>query len=239
MARPVIGISAAIEPARWGPWDAPATILSRSYADRVQASGAVPMLLPPGPVPVEAPDDVLAPLDALVLSGGADIDPTAYGAARHPETRWMRPERDRAELALARRALALGLPMLGICRGMQLLNVATGGTLVQHLPDELGHNRHQPTPGTFSEHDVRLEPVSLAARAAGAERVTVKSHHHQGVDELGEGIVATGWSEPDGIVEAIELADNRFVLGVLWHPEESQPAVLASLIEASARPPER
>jgi putative glutamine amidotransferase len=182
---------------------------------------------------------VLAPLDALVLSGGADIDPTAYGAARHPETRWMRPERDRAELSLARRALALGLPMLGICRGMQLLNVATGGTLVQHLPDELGHNRHQPTPGTFSEHSVRLEPGSLAARAARAERVTVKSHHHQGVDELGEGIIATGWSEPDGIVEAIELADGRFVLGVLWHPEESQPAVLASLIEAAARPPER
>jgi putative glutamine amidotransferase len=236
MARPVIGISAAIEPARWGPWDAPATILSRTYADGVQAAGAVPMLLPPGPVSEDAPDDVLAPLDALILTGGADIDPIVYGATPHPETTWVRPERDRAELALARRALALGLPVLGICRGMQLLNVATGGTLVQHLPDELGHSRHQPTPGSFSEHDVRLEPGSLAARALGAERVTVKSHHHQGVDGLGDGIVATGWSEPDGIVEAIELADARFALGVLWHPEEdSESQLVRSLVDASRR----
>jgi putative glutamine amidotransferase len=220
MARPVIGISAAIEPARWGPWDAPAMILSRSYADGVQASGAVAMLLPPGPVPVDAPDDVLAPLDALILTGGADIDPGAYGAARHPETRWVRPERDRAELSLARRALTLGLPVLGICRGMQLLNVATGGTLVQHLPDELGHTRHQPTPGSFSEHDVRLEPGSLAACAVGADRVTVNSHHHQGVAELGEGLVASGWSDRDDLVEAIELPGRDFALGVLWHPEQ-------------------
>jgi putative glutamine amidotransferase len=220
MVRPVIGISAAIEPARWGPWDAPAMILSRSYADGVQASGAVAMLLPPGPVPVDAPDDVLAPLDALILTGGADIDPGAYGAARHPETRWVRPERDRAELSLARRALTLGLPVLGICRGMQLLNVATGGTLVQHLPDELGHTRHQPTPGSFSEHDVRLEPGSLAACAVGADRVTVNSHHHQGVAELGEGLVASGWSDRDDLVEAIELPGRDFALGVLWHPEQ-------------------
>jgi putative glutamine amidotransferase len=232
-SRRVVGICAAIEPARWGPWDAPATLLSRSYSDGVQAAAAVPMLLPPGPVSEAAPDDVLARLDALILAGGADVDPSAYGAAPHPETTWVRPERDRAELALARRALELGMPVLGICRGMQLLNVARGGTLVQHLPDEVGHRRHQPTPGAFSEHDVRLEPGSLAARVAGAERVTVKSHHHQGVDELGEGVAASGWSEPDGIVEAIELEDGRYALGVLWHPEENQPAVLASLIDAA------
>jgi putative glutamine amidotransferase len=231
MALPVIGVSAAIEPARWGPWDAPATILSRSYADGVQAAGAVPMLLPPGPVAADAADDVLAPLDALILTGGADIDPSAYGAMRHPETTWMRPERDRAELALARRALALDLPVLGICRGMQLLNVATGGTLVQHLPEELGHTRHQPAPGEFSEHNVRLEPGSLAARAAGAERVSVHSHHHQGVAELGEGLIATGWAEGDDLIEAIELPGRDFALGVLWHPEQ-EPAdpVIRSLV---------
>jgi putative glutamine amidotransferase len=124
--------------------------------------------------------------------------------------------------------------VLGICRGMQMLNVACGGTLVQHLPDAVGDDRHCHTPGAFSDHSVRLEPGSLAARAVGAERTEVKSHHHQAVDELGEGLVASGWSEPDGLVEALERHDRRHVLGVLWHPEEDERSrVIGALVEAA------
>jgi putative glutamine amidotransferase len=231
MPRPVIGVCAAIEQARWGPWDEVATLLPRSYSDAVQRAGGLPILLAPDPVTAESPDEVLERLDALILAGGADIDPGAYGAEPHPEIRRPSPERDRFELALTGRALERGMPMLGICRGMQALNVARGGTLVQHLPQELGDDRHQPEPGTFTEHEVRLEPGSLAARAAGAERISVKTHHHQGVAELGEGLVATGWSEPDGIVEAIELAGRGFALGALWHPEEDpEDGLIPSLV---------
>jgi putative glutamine amidotransferase len=125
------------------------------------------------------------------------------------------------------------MPVLAICRGMEVLNVARGGTLVPHLPDRLGHDDHRHTPGAFGDHEVRLEPGSLAARAAGADRITVKSHHHQGVDELGEGVRATGWAVGDGLVEAVELADHSFALGVLWHPEEDgRSRVIGSLVEA-------
>ena len=220
MPRPVIAVCAAIEQARWGPWDEVATLLPRSYSEAVQRAGGLAIMLAPDPVTADSPDEVLERLDALILAGGTDIEPGSYGADPHPETKRVSPERDRFELALTERALERGMPVLGICRGMQVLNVARGGTLVQHLPQELGDDRHQPEPGTFTQHEVRLEPGTLAARAAGAERISVKTHHHQGVAELGEGLVATGWSEPDGIVEAIELADERFGLGVLWHPEE-------------------
>jgi putative glutamine amidotransferase len=127
------------------------------------------------------------------------------------------------------------MPVLGICRGMQILNLARGGTLVQHLPDLLGHGNHRHTPGAFSDHEVRLEPGSLAEAAAGAERVTVKSHHHQGVDELGEGLTVTGWSVPDDLVEAIELRDHPFALGVLWHPEEDERSRVVEALVAAAR----
>jgi putative glutamine amidotransferase len=233
MARPVIGVCAAIEQARWGAWDEVATLLPRSYSEAVQGAGGLAVLLAPDPVLADSPDEVLERLDALILAGGADIEPGSYGAQPHPEIRRASPERDRFELAMARRAFERGMPVLGICRGMQVLNVARGGKLVQHLPQELGDDRHQPEPGTFTEHDVRLEPGSLASRAAGAERISVKTHHHQGVAEPGEGLVATGWSEPDGIVEAIELADRGFALGVLWHPEEDAASrIIPSLVEA-------
>ena len=234
MGRPVIGLCAAIEQARWGPWDEPATLLPRSYADAVQAAGGIAVLLPPDPAAAEEPGEVIERLDALVLAGGSDVDPGSYGSAPHAKTVRTRPERDRFELALAREAIERHVPVLGICRGMQVLNVARRGTLVQHLPDEVAGDRHQPQPGTFTEHEVRLEPGSLAARAAGAERLVVKTHHHQGVSELGEGLVATGWSDEDGVVEAIELPGDDFVLGVLWHPEEDPgnqviPSLLARL----------
>jgi len=229
-----VGICAAIEEVRWGPWEDVATMLPRSYANAVQRSGGVALVIPPDEAAVEDPDLVLGRVDALVLAGGSDVDPTSYGETPHPQTQRVWPERDRFELALARRALKRDMPLLGICRGMQMLNVALGGTLVQHLPDMVGHETHRDTPGWFGEHEVRLEPGSLAAKAAGRDRITVKSHHHQGLDRLGEGLVASGWSITDELVEAVELRDHSYVLGVLWHPEEDrQSHVIESLVEAA------
>ena len=240
MSRPVIGVSAALEHARWGPWAEEVVLLPRSYMDAVRGAGGLPLLLPPDPSAADSPDEVLDHVDALVLVGGSDIDPASYGAAPHPEIVRVRPERDRFELALARRMLERDMPLLGICRGMQVLNVAGGGTLIQHLPEELDHELHQPVPGEFAEHGVRLAPGSLAARAAGAERITVKTHHHQGVAKLGEGLVPTGWSETDDLIEAIELPERAFALGVLWHPEEGEGIrIIPSLVEAASRPPRR
>ena len=207
----------------------------RPYATAVQAAGALALLLPPDDAAAKSPDALLDRIDALLLAGGADIDPASYGAKPHPETKGTWPERDRFELALAHRALERDMPVLGICRGMELLNVALGGTLVQHLPDVLGTNDHRKVPGAFGDHEVRLEPGSLAARAVGAERATVKSHHHQGLDELGDGLRASGWSVPDELVEAVELPDRRFTLGVLWHAEQDERSkVIAALVEAAS-----
>jgi putative glutamine amidotransferase len=232
MSRPVVGICASVERARWGGWDVEANITPRAYTLAAARSGAQAIVLPPDDATAEAPDEALDMIDALVLAGGSDLDPASYGARPHPETKGARPERDRFELALAHRALDRELPVLGICRGMELLNVALGGTLEQHLA-RLDVHRH--TPGAFCDHAVRLEPGSLAARAVGAERTEVKSHHHQGIAELGEGLVATGWSEPDGLVEAIELADGRWALGVLWHPEEDERSRVLGALTAEAR----
>jgi putative glutamine amidotransferase len=164
---------------------------------------------------------VLDLLDALVVTGGAgDLDPALYEEERHPETGPVQEERDAYELALVRGALEREMPVLGICRGMQILNVAYGGTIEQHLPDVLGHEEHRHTPGTFADHEVRLVPDSLAARAAGSERTPAKSHHHQGIKEV------TGWAVEDDAVEALEDPSCSFVLGVLWHPEEDENSQL-------------
>jgi putative glutamine amidotransferase len=230
----VIGVCAAVERVRWGPWDQPVTMVPRTYSAAIQAAGAIAVILPPDPAAAEAPDAFLDRIDALLLAGGADLAPASYGAPSHPAIRQVWPERDRFELALARRAVDRRLPVLAICRGMELLNVALGGTLIQHLPEAIGSDRHVHTPGTFGDHEVRLAPGSLAARAVGAERTVVKSHHHQGVDMLGDGLVATGWSVPDEVIEAIELDRDDFVLGVLWHPEEDESSrVIGSLAEAA------
>lgn len=210
----------------------------RSYARAVQATGALAFLLPPDEAAIEDPDRLLDRLDGLMLAGGADVDPASYGAEPDPQTKGVWPERDAFELALIRRALKRELPVLGICRGMQMLNVACGGTLDQHVPDCLGGDeRHRHTPGTYGDHDVALAPGSLAAGAAGGERVAVKSHHHQGVDRIGEGLEVTGHSIPDDVVEAIEMPrgdSGRYALGVLWHPEEDvRSSVIGSLVEAA------
>ena len=227
-----VGICAAVERARWGVWDQVITMAPRGYATAVQKAGGIALILPPDPR-TEAAEPILEHIDALLLAGGADVNPATYGAKPHPETANTRPERDAFEVELTRRALERGMPVLGVCRGMHLLNVAVGGTLIQHLPDVVGHDEHRHTPGSFGDHEVRLRPGSLAARAIGAERTAVKSHHHQGLDRLGDGVVATGWSEPDEVVEAIEMEGRPYALGVLWHPEEDERSrVIGSLVEA-------
>ena len=230
--RPVVGICAALHPARWTVWtDVEANLSPRTYSVGVSAAGGVPVVLPADEVGAREPDQVLDLLDALILSGGADIDPSLYGEEALDETQPTRLARDEFEAALARRAIERALPVLGVCRGMELLNVVRGGTLEQHLPET---ERHLQTPGRFSDHAVRLEPGSLAARAVGRELLAVRSHHHQGLARLGEGVVPVGWSEPDGVIEAIELAGQAYALGVLWHPEEDvESRVVAWLVEAA------
>ena len=239
MGRPVIGMCSALEQARWSVWDQQAVLLPRNYVDAVQRGGGLALLVPPDPQLVDDPDELLDRLDGLLLAGGADIDPAAYGEAAHPETVGTVPERDAFEIALLSRALERDMPVLAICRGLQVMNVARGGTLHQHLPERFGHHDHRRMAGSFdgADHDVRLQEGSLAARVAGATQHATKSHHHQGIDRLGEGLVVTGWSTLDELPEAVELPDHRFALGVQWHPEadEASPLIAALVAEAAAQ----
>jgi putative glutamine amidotransferase len=237
MERVLIGISAAIERARWTVWDQPALLTPVSYVHALQRAGALVITLPPDPAVAAEPDALLDLLDGLMLVGGSDIDPDAYGAPHHPLTVGTDPTRDSFEIALVRRALARDLPVLGICRGMQLINVARGGTLLQDLPEHYGHEDHRRVPGSFdgSDHLVRLAPGSLAARAAGEERHTTLSHHHQGVQRLGDGLVVSGWSCVDDLPEAIEDPTRTFALGVQWHPEADERSRLIGALVAAAR----
>jgi putative glutamine amidotransferase len=195
-------------------------------------------MIPPDAELEDNPDQALDVIDGLILAGGDDIDPSAYGAERHPMTKHTVPERDRAELALARRAIERDMPVLGICRGMQLINVARGGTLVQHLPEHLGHQEHRRVLGSFdgSDHDVVLSEGSLAAGAAGELAHATKSHHHQGIDRLGDGLIVSGVSTLDDLPEAVELPGCRFVLGVQWHPEaDPGSSVIEAFVDAAGR----
>ena len=227
----MVGICAAVEEVSWGAWRLLSNLTPRAYSDAVQAADGLALVLPPDDAVAESPEQALELIDALLLAGGSDVDPASYGARPHPETRGTRPERDRFELALAHGALERDLPVLGICRGMQLLNVSCGGTLEQHIARL---DLHAHTPGAFSDHEVRLRAASLAAGAVGSERTSVKSHHHQGVEEMGDGLVASGWSLPDELVEAVEVPERRFALGVLWHPEaDERSRVVRALVDAA------
>ncbi|HZV74765.1 MAG TPA: gamma-glutamyl-gamma-aminobutyrate hydrolase family protein [Conexibacter sp.] len=234
--RPVIGIGTALERAQWSVWDQQAALLPTNYLNAVRRAGGMALLLAPDPQLAADPDEALDLVDGLVLVGGADIDPASYGAAPDPATVDPVPERDAFEIALARRAIERGIPLLGICRGMQLLNVAFGGTLHQHLPERFGHHDHLRARGSFdgADHEVRLTPGSLAARAAGEELHGTKSHHHQGVDRVGDGLAVTGFATIDELPEALELPGADFVLGVQWHPEaDERSRVIGALVEAA------
>lgn len=233
--RPVVGITCYVEQSRWGVWDVPAAVLPIRYVERVEAAGGLAVVLPPsaagnGP---DGPDgSVLDRLDAVVFAGGADLDPQLYGEEPHPATTGLRPERDAAEVPLMRAAMDRDLPVLGICRGMQVMSVVCGGSLVQHLPDVVGHEGHRPSPGVYGLHDVRLEPGSRAAGVLG-EQVSVPSYHHQGLASPGS-LTVTGWAD-DGTPEVVEHPDRRFTLGVLWHPEAGDDLRLfAALVDAAA-----
>jgi putative glutamine amidotransferase len=228
VTRPVIGITTYRETARWGVWNCPAVLVPADYVRHVSGAGAVPVLLPPLAGDVE----VLDRLDGLVLAGGADVDPARYRAPRSPRTGPAAADRDEAELALLAAAVERDLPVLAVCRGLQLLTVLRGGTLVQHLPDVVGSDVHVPSPGTYGDNAVRVAPGSRLAGMVGTEAVWA-CHHHQAVETLGDGLAATAWAA-DGTVEAAELESARFVVGVQGHPEVGDDARLfAGLVEAA------
>ena len=230
---PRIGLTTYGERARWGVWDRRAAVLPISYVDAVATAGGVPVLLPP--VEVEgAASAAVAAIDALLLTGGADVDPATYGARVDPATRGIRPDRDRWEQALLAAALDADLPVLAICRGVQLLDVAMGGTLHQHVPDVVGHANHGPDDDSYGTTHVKVEPGSRLANIIG-DTAEVPCHHHQSVDRVADGLVVCATAD-DGIVEAVESPDRSFVLGVQWHPEDAaDPRLFVALVEA-ARP---
>jgi gamma-glutamyl-gamma-aminobutyrate hydrolase PuuD len=227
MAKPLIGITTYVEPASWGHWQVEAALVPYDYVRAVERAGGRAVLVPPDE---DGIDEMLDALDGLIFSGGNDMDPEEYGAEAHPATTGTNPERDRGELALLEAALARDLPVLAICRGFEVLNVARGGDLVQHLPEIVGHEDHRETVGEFSEHTVRVDPSSRIGEIAGA----VKSHHHQGIGRIGNGLRDVAWAA-DGTVEAIEDPEKPFVVGVLWHPEAGEDQRLFERLVEAAR----
>ena len=224
----MIGITAYVEQARWGSRDARVTLLPQRYVEAVHAAGGRAVVIPPS---AHAAEHLVAALDGLVLSGGADIDPACYGAERDPRTEESRPDRDAGELALLEAATAADLPVLGVCRGMELMCVAAGGALIQHLPDAIGSNRHRPAPGAYADHGVQMVAGTRLAGVLGAT-TTVPSYHHQGIGNPGSLTVSA--HADDGTIEGVERPGARFALGVLWHPEVGEdPRLFAALVAAS------
>jgi len=233
VSRPVIGLSCYVEPAKWGAWQMPAALIPEWYLDLMHSAGADVVILPPGNDPA-----LLDRLDGLALAGGADVDSRLYGAEPHPTADIPRESRDDSELLLYRRARELGMPVLGICRGMQLMAVAHGGSLVQHVPDLDGDTVHREVPGTFVDHTATFAEGTLAGRLFGAGPVVVNSSHHQSVESAGD-LTVSGWAS-DGTVESCEDPTADFCIGVQWHPEHperrvaDEPLVVA-FVDAAAR----
>ncbi len=227
--KPIIGISSYVEQAVFGVWDVPAAVVPLAYVRAVGEAGGRPLIVPPA---ADAVDETLNALDGIVFTGGADLDPSLYGDERHPETAAIRPDRDASEAALMKAALDRDMPVLAICRGMQLLNVVRGGNLVQHLPETTGEKTHLKGKGAFARHDIDIDPVSRLGSILG-ERAMVASHHHQAPDRPGRGLRVVARSS-DKVAEAIEDPDARMVVGVLWHPEENEDRALFEELVSNA-----
>ena len=232
--RPLIGITCYVERARWSDWDTPAALIPHSYVRAVEHAAGRPLIVPPSDEDVA---ETLDALDGIVFSGGADIDPRLYDAARHPETGVVREDRDRSETALMKGAIDRAMPMLAICRGMQLLNVVRGGDLEQHLPDRTSEPHS--APGEFTRHDIDIKDGSQLSAILG-DRSKVPSHHHQAPNRIGEGLRPVAWA-PDDTIEAVEDPGMTFCMGVLWHPEEEEDRALfeALVNEAAIQAKER
>jgi putative glutamine amidotransferase len=230
MSRPVIGITTYLTPARFGAWEEEAALIPAAYVNAIEAAGGRPLLVPPSSQAIE---ETLDRLDGLLFSGGSDLDPEVYGQEAHPETNGIVPERDRAEIALLRAALERDMPVLAVCRGSQVLNVALGGDLVQHLPEIVGDEKHKHTAGEFADHDVDLVTGTRVQEILG-DHAPVKSHHHQGYGKIGDGLREAARAE-DGTIEALEDPSRRFAMGVLWHPEAGEDLALFEALVAEAR----
>jgi putative glutamine amidotransferase len=228
--RPVVGITSYAQDAQWGVWDLPAVLVPLAYVDAIERAGGRALVIPPAEVDIE---QTLDALDGIVFSGGADVDPARYGAELHPETDVPQTRRDAGELALLQAALTRDMPTLAICRGFQLLNVARGGDLVQHLPESVGNDVHKQVPGEFVVHPVEIKEGSRLASIVGVGS-EVTSHHHQGLGRVGEGLVETAWAA-DGTLEAVEDPSLRFAVGVQWHPEAGEDAALFQALVEQAR----
>jgi len=235
---PVIGLTTYRQQTKSGVWDVPASFLPAVYLDGVTRAGGIAALLPPQQVDDVIADQVIQRLDGLILTGGKDINPQAYGHQPHPATEQPARERDAWEFALLDAALRRHLPVLGICRGPQVINVALGGTLHQHLPDVVGHSGHRVADAVFAHSTAHIVEGTRLARLLG-ESVSTRCYHHQAIDRLGEGLVAS--ATIDGVIEAIEKVGGDFVVGVQWHPEENLDdlRLFAGLVESAARYAER
>jgi putative glutamine amidotransferase len=236
----VIGLTTYLEQAQTGVWDVPASFLPQVYFDSVTRAGGIAVLLPPQPVNDEIVERVLDGLDGLIITGGKDVDPARYGQQPHATTDVPRLDRDAWEDALLTGAIARELPFLGICRGAQMLNVALGGTLHQHLPDVVGTNKYQLGGGNFSHIPVDIEPGSTVARLVDGTEIEVEVYHHQAIDRVADGLRVTAVSK-DGVVQAVELESVPFGIGVQWHPEQipEDLHLFAGLVEAARTGAER
>jgi putative glutamine amidotransferase len=231
---PTIGITTYHTNADWRGWSEEGALLPWTYVAAIRNSGGRPVLLPPGGDAAEA-DETAAVLDGVVIAGGGDINPAIYGAAKHPKTNASAPDRDTWEISIADAAIRLGVPLLGICRGMQVLNVACRGTLHQHVPDLVGHEGHSGTAHGFTLHKVRVTSgTTVQSILPGGEYFDVPTHHHQAIDQVGDGLMAVAWAD-DGIIEAVEATSpGEFLVGVQWHPEQGDDARLfAALVSAA------